>query len=367
MKFTELKPLVYNIVKDKDSLKLVMVKDRYIVDTVTFGKINRFLPRIKQLINRGLSKNISLIADGLKGLGKSTAVYMVANELLDSGIPIIEISRIKVDLKLVNFIADFRNVAIFIDEYEKTVPSEMQSNMLTLFNDVENYTNNWLISGNDVNRISNYLIDRMERITYRLHYSKLTDEEISSYCDHMGNSENIKESLLKINKTSNKISYDTLKYVTREHKLFPEMEFSELVEFLNVQGVLGVPVLRLKSVYIDSDAKYIKSSIAPNGDLKVSELMRGRDFSVDVTIGDVEKDKEEESEVDKRDNLSPFGRNTPDFNIRVYVTMNDLESKDDEMNTYTFTKKQGIHNYTVVLETHIVSQMDSGYSGGRFF
>ena len=361
--FQELIPVVYKVIKKKtEGYDLVIVRDNYNVRKKLYGKILKLLYRISKLLSLRLFSNISVLMTGGKGLGKTTGMNKICNDLLAANIPIIEIKYLKIDVELVEFLSNFRNVTIFIDEFGKYFDNSIQEKMLTLLNRDDDYFNIYILGENEIYKINDFLLDRMERLKYHIHLSRIPNEDMVEYCKDNDFNKEITTSLLEINKTSSKISYDTLEMISKESKIFPELSFEDLTSVLNCQGILGVPVMNVLDIRIESDTKYVKKFEFYPGYEKVrhSNFLSGSTLYFNVTLEDI-KPKEEQEVKPTPPSIPSYGYlpnmvNGNSGNLtNVRVASSDIVHMDDLDNTIECNVNSGGVVYIILLNIKVIS------------
>ena len=376
--FTKLPPKIYKIVektgKDAKGYDLVEIGEKYSIKQKLYGIINKLIPRVVRLIEKKLFNHISIIATGGKGLGKTTSMNKLSNLLLEANIPVIEVKFIPFTLELVDFLSDFRNVAFHIDEFAKTVDKEIQDKMLVLLNRKDDYYSIFILGDNDIRTISQYILDRMERAKYHMHLSRISNEDLKEYAKDNNLSKDILDNLLAINKVNSKISYDTLDALKVESRIFPELSFSELVEVMNIKGIIGIPILNTLDISIESDIWYVDSySPGYSSDkIKYSDFMENSYTYIRFKVilkklpSVLEKEKEEREKHMEQHTSFPMtpnpigfgGADNPNGNtITLFpqFAKEDIVSIDDSEGIITIEKVDGDYKYKAVFNTRIIN------------
>ena len=366
--FTKLEPCIYKIVekpKDRGSgYDLAVVGETYIVKKKLYGIVNKLLPRITKLIQLKKFEFISIIATGGKGLGKTTSMNRICKSILEAGIPVIEVKYIKVTLELIDFISDFRNVCIYIDEFGKNFTTEEQDKMLTLLNRKDGYYNLFILGENERNKISQYILDRMERARYNIHLSRIANEDLKEYAHDNSLSVDVTNNLLALNKTSSKISYDTLDAIAEEAKIFPECSFDELVEVMNVRGILGIPVVSvLEIVLLDNEEYYVSGFDYGYGGgekLRYSKFMEeGYTLYLNCKLKKIKKEGEDKETKDTpTPNMPPPYWSAPSndlVSVSVNTSSSDVVDIDDLEGLVHLEHKTNGYRFKLVLTTKIIS------------
>lgn len=360
--FQKLEPAIYKVVKKKKGYDLVITADSYSVKSKLYGKILKLLYRVGKLLKLRLFNNISIILTGGKGLGKTTGMNKICNDILEANIPVIEIMYLKVDIELVEFLSNFRNVCIKIDEFGKYFDNGTQDKMLTLLNRDDDYFNIYILGENDLYKINEFLLDRMERLKYHIHLNRIPNEDMSEYCKDNDIPESFKKELLEINKTSSKISYDTLDQLSNEIKIFPELSFEDITSVLNCQGILGVPVMNVLDIRIESDTMYVKKFEFYSGYEKTrqSSFMSGSSLCFNIHLDKIKKDevKEENPPPEQKPSygyMGMYNNNNSTNNITVRVSSSNIVKIDDLDNTIECKVDVGGDTYHVLLNVKVIA------------
>ncbi len=340
--FTQLKPMVYRIIKnDKGGFNLKEEREFYTVKDKLYGPVRKILYRIDRLVKLKLFNHISILSTGRKGLGKTTTNNRVCNTLLENGIPVIEIKYLDIDTKLIEFMSNFRNVVIYIDEFGKYFNMNHQDKMLTLLNKTSDYYNVFLLGENEEYKISTYLLDRMERITYHLRHDRIAEEDLLEACTDYKMSDDMIKNLKLINSKSSNISYDTLEILSKEHKLFPELSFDELTSIMNCQGILGIAVVDLLDVQMESSTHLVDSFRLADWSArtKVTAFTEGSRININIDYGivQVEKPETEKPIETPPPSMPSFGMpypvlhsgNKPKIQEMLSVTSDDITNIND--------------------------------------
>ena len=367
MQFTKLEPKIWKIVqkseKDAVGYDLVYVDDRYIVKSKLYGIVNKLIPRIVKLIALKLFKHISIIATGGKGLGKTSSMNMIANLLLDVGIPVVEIKYLEIETKLIDFLSDFKNVCIIIDEFGKCFKMEHQDKMLTLLNQKSEHYTIFILGDNEIRNISTFILDRMERIKYHMHLSRVSNSDLREWGADHSIRKDIIDSLVSINATSNKLSYDTLEAIEVESKLFPELKFDELVEVMNIKGILGIPIMNILDISLVDNDDYYVSSHTPaysNDKVRHSRFMANeQSIYLNVVLKKIKEETTEETPKPTSQNPNMFNpynhASTTGINTTVKIGAGDIVDIDDLDNVITAKVKVNDYTFKVLLNTKVIA------------
>ena len=135
--------------------------------------------------------NLGVLFSGPKGLGKSLTVRNICKDAIKKGLPVILVKE------------HFQNITPFIEticqpsvivieEFEKIYQDdnrakkddlEGQDSLLNLFDSSLEGKKLYLLTCNDVYKLSNYLLNRPGRIHYHFRVNRLSINEITEYCN----------------------------------------------------------------------------------------------------------------------------------------------------------------------------------------
>lgn len=183
-----------------------------------------------------VSRNFGVILSGPKGVGKSLFAKVLASKAKEKGFPVILVSCYIPGIS--NFIRSIeQEVIVLFDEFEKIFSNEdddsPQTEMLTLFDGIDNGKKLFVVTCNEVEKLSTYLINRPGRFHYHFILDALTPDEIREYLTDTLNPEynSIIENVVKFSALG-KITYDTLRAIAFE--LNQGYSLEETLEDLNI-------------------------------------------------------------------------------------------------------------------------------------
>jgi hypothetical protein len=197
----------------------------------------------------GGSKNLGVLARGIKGTGKSLLSNSICNRAVSEGVPVLVVNnRFEEESHVASFIAFISrlpgNFVVFLDEFGKTFPDdEFQNPFLSLLDGGVRTGCLFLLTANNEDRISDFLLNRPGRCRYLFEFNKLEDDTVKEYLE-----DNLKTSFdlvnetivaLKISQSCPAFSMDMLAAITEEANAFDE-PLSSVIELMNIKpGVRG--------------------------------------------------------------------------------------------------------------------------------
>ena len=187
--YGKLEPAVYNVSFSQDE-GFFLTRDS---NRIAVGKIyGSNVKEITDIVVAGfnarvaLGSNTGVMFSGRKGCGKTLTTKSVCNTLLDAGIPVITVNSFFHPDGLASFIRSISDVCVvLIDEFEKNFSRKdgQQDAFLSLLDGVTNGKKLYLITCNDLDLVSSFLINRPGRIFYHFKFAGLTEDIVTEYCN----------------------------------------------------------------------------------------------------------------------------------------------------------------------------------------
>ena len=233
--------------------------------------------------------NTGILMTGLKGTGKSLLLKIIANEMINIGIPVIQINKPFNGEDIFNFIENIGECVLIFDEFGKNYKAydnggPNQLNLLSLLDGLGNAKRMHLFTENEVSLISEYLINRPGRVYYHFKFSRLSDSVIREYCLDRSIPEDIILELLDLSTKLNILSFDVISCLVKEWLQYggklidhidilnitlckdPKKKDIELLSFVREDG----STLQQKDMQIDRYDKQINITI----DTKINGLSK---------------------------------------------------------------------------------------------
>lgn len=146
-------------------------------------KVNKVL-RVFEKFNR----NLGVILSGDKGIGKSLFAKMLAGAAVEKGYPVIVVDTYYSGVA--SYIESIdQEVVVLFDEFDKTFggvktkdgESDAQTSLLSLFDGISQGKKLFIVTCNELNKISSYLVNRPGRFHYHFRFDYPSSEEIREY------------------------------------------------------------------------------------------------------------------------------------------------------------------------------------------
>ena len=234
--YDQLPPKTYRVDYDPETriFSLLEAHDFEIPETKIYGQ---HLDKVKKVLNSmdKLNRNLGVILSGDKGIGKSLFSKCLGLKARKKGIPVILVNEYHEGIA--NFLEEIeQTVMILFDEYDKTFDEKKhncQAEMLSLFDGVSAGKKLFVITCNEIQSLSQYLINRPGRFHYHFRFLYPTADEIRDYMEdkldkqYYDEIENVIAFSVRMN-----LNYDCLRSIAFE--LNNGLKFQEAINDLNI-------------------------------------------------------------------------------------------------------------------------------------
>ena len=192
------------------------------------------------------NRNLGVILSGDKGIGKSLFSKLLSIKAIESGYPLIIVNSYFPGVG--EYLAEIdQEVIVLFDEFDKTFElSERskrdddaekrspQTEMLTLFDGVAQGKKLFVVTCNDVNALSKFIVNRPGRFHYHFRFEYPTAAEIEEYLIDSLDTDKAKEQIKNVIAFSQKtkLNYDCLRSIAFELNL--GLTFKEAIQDLNI-------------------------------------------------------------------------------------------------------------------------------------
>lgn len=234
--YDQLPPKTYRVDYDPETriFSLLEAHDFEIPETKIYGQR---LDKVKKVLNSmdKMNRNLGVILSGDKGIGKSLFSKCLGLKARKKGIPVILVNEYHEGIA--NFLEEIeQTVMILFDEYDKTFDEKKhncQAEMLSLFDGVSAGKKLFVITCNEIQSLSQYLINRPGRFHYHFRFLYPTADEIRDYMEdkldkqYYDEIENVIAFSVRMN-----LNYDCLRSIAFE--LNNGLKFQEAINDLNI-------------------------------------------------------------------------------------------------------------------------------------
>ena len=234
--YDQLPPKTYRVDYDPETriFSLLEAHDFEIPETKIYGQ---HLDKVKKVLNSmdKMNRNLGVILSGDKGIGKSLFSKCLGLKARKKGIPVILVNEYHEGIA--NFLEEIeQTVMILFDEYDKTFDEKKhncQAEMLSLFDGVSAGKKLFVITCNEIQSLSQYLINRPGRFHYHFRFLFPTADEIRDYMEdkldkqYYDEIENVIAFSVRMN-----LNYDCLRSIAFE--LNNGLKFQEAINDLNI-------------------------------------------------------------------------------------------------------------------------------------
>lgn len=234
--YDQLPPKTYRVDYDPETriFSLLEAHDFEIPETKIYGQ---HLDKVKKVLNSmdKMNRNLGVILSGDKGIGKSLFSKCLGLKARKKGIPVILVNEYHEGIA--NFLEEIeQTVMILFDEYDKTFDEKKhncQAEMLSLFDGVSAGKKLFVITCNEIQSLSQYLINRPGRFHYHFRFLYPTADEIRAYMEdkldkqYYDEIENVIAFSVRMN-----LNYDCLRSIAFE--LNTGSKFQEAINDLNI-------------------------------------------------------------------------------------------------------------------------------------
>jgi hypothetical protein len=314
--------LIYKLKRNKEKqFYFEELKRKFDLPEVIYGDFEEEAAMMWDVFNRRPG-SLGALFTGTKGFGKTTICEILSNNAIKAGLPVIMISEMEVTIDTIEFLNTLKDVVLFFDEFGKNVNRQLQNKMLTVLSGITGGRKLVLLTENDVNYISEFILDRPGRVYFHYHYDRLQREIVDGYCSDNNVKKEIYEAIVEKYEESPDFSLDHLKGMIEYHIIRPDDDFDKILYRLNVNSLTKPRLLSVNS---------ITKTVEENGEKK----------TVNVKFKDVKSNTTKRDFMSKHYNLWIQLIDEPDYDVSI--------SKDNIVKVEDSTVICENKSYTVVL------------------
>lgn len=192
------------------------------------------------------NRNLGVILSGDKGIGKSLFSKLLSIKAIENGYPLIIVNSYFPGIG--EYLAEIdQEIVVLFDEFDKTFElserggrdnnaekGSPQTEMLTLFDGIAQGKKLFIVTCNDINSLSKFIVNRPGRFHYHFRFEYPTAAEIEEYLMDSLNTDKAKEQIKNVIAFSQKtkLNYDCLRSIAFELNL--GLTFKEVIQDLNI-------------------------------------------------------------------------------------------------------------------------------------
>jgi hypothetical protein len=266
----ELPASVYEVSFDKEKgFSLNEADGNFNIAGKLYGEVETIAKRVLKSFET-VEGNLGVLFSGPKGLGKSLSVRKICAEAVGKGLPVILVKE-HFD-RVSTFIGSIRQTVVTVfDEFEKMYLDrnksdnddlDGQDSLLNLFDPELAGKKLFLLTCNDVNNITEYLLNRPGRLHYHFRMHRISIDEITEYCtDNLADRELIPE-ICSLGALIPDFSYDMLRSIVYELNTY-RCGLQEVRRVLNIEARSKSPfnfTLYFKSGKTETGFDYIDTA-----------------------------------------------------------------------------------------------------------
>lgn len=211
-----------------------------------YGRMDERIEKVMRSYGAS-ARNLGVILSGAKGIGKSLFAKRISQRAVADGLPVVMVNEYYSGLPQFLSSIDQKCMVLF-DEFDKNFydastetnnPTAVQDSFLTLFDGVYSSNKLFVITANNLEKISEFLVNRPGRFRYHLRFSYPNEQEIREFFrDQLTCASAQKEvdSVVKFS-TIVPLSYDCLTAIAAELNMGEK--FDECLDVMNIINVTG--------------------------------------------------------------------------------------------------------------------------------
>lgn len=264
--------------------------------------------KVEKVLNSydSFNRNLGVILSGSKGIGKSLFTRLLAIAAMKKGLPILMVE--KHIPGLAGYIQSIdQEIMVMFDEYDKTFGgieapeglADPQTELLSLFDGTSTGKKLFVITCNETNKISPYLVNRPGRFHYHIRFENPESDEIREYLqDNITDKENWAQIDSIVTFASRVgLNYDCLRSIAFE--INNGESFEDAIKDLNIVNA-EIPRYTLSIVYKDGTVarhRYPKQiDLYSSNEVVIDDFYIGSEYvicNISFNTRDVEYDLKE--------------------------------------------------------------------------
>lgn len=213
---------VYDIELGEKGITFNFVEYYFKETTQLFG--SRIKERISNILESWAEdgNSVNALAIGDKGSGKTLMAKTIFNSLIKSeGMAVFRVTKALPPAVLEHIVSVVPDCGFFFDEFDSIyvhIRGEEEyadETLLSFFSDNRENRSLSILTANEANLVSKYMMDRPGRIKYRCYFGKLTAEEANDALAKWGFRQVINEYLVNYATQTTNVTFDILSHVSK--------------------------------------------------------------------------------------------------------------------------------------------------------
>lgn len=211
----------YSVMADMQGFYFEPIPD-FEVNGKIYGETTSRVDRVINTFN-DRPGSTGVILQGEKGSGKTMFARLLSSVLNKQGVITLVVNTPFAGESFNNLINSVTQPCVIIfDEFEKVYDSAQQQKLLTLLDGTYQSKKLFVVTCNEIYRVSEYMKNRPGRFFYSFQYDGLSAEFVREYCqDCLKNKDRI-ESVVTFSRTFSKLNFDILKAIVEEMNRYDE-------------------------------------------------------------------------------------------------------------------------------------------------
>ena len=290
-KFLTSSPGVYKLVKNPNPNLPPILEFKY-KEYKLPPKLYGEIPKLANFFYEGFKRRGyqgGVLLTGEAGAGKTELAKIICNKAIHEGLRVIDLNNTRLTPEFLDYLETLDDVVLFFDEFGKIIPDRGQEKLLTLFSNPAGVKRIIIITENERFRINSFIRNRPGRIRYSKHFDKVPLSTVKDYLEDKNVDEDFYNDVINLYKRMPKFTFDHLQAIVDEYLTFPDMEFKEILEVLNLDFITGTKIVKPTKFMLDK----IEFKIVDGGIPLLGFVEYGQRLTVTVEVPEkVVKDKE---------------------------------------------------------------------------
>ena len=277
--------------KNKVSYYLEEAPNLKCLDKV-YGNIDEIIDRISDHYKECGDSSTGVLSVGHAGSGKTILLNHLSKYCREKlNLPTILITKAPVELsfkkiddgeadaglQFLQFIRDLPPCLIAFDEFDKTFEVDQQNLLLTMYDGAFTSKKIYIHTANSINRISDKLTGRPNRIFYKIEHGSIGNDFIREYCiDNLNDTSKIVE-IIEQSYRFNPFTVDMLRAIVFEINNHKEPIYKSF-KYLNLEGSRGFNSISYNITATRSDSNE-KLKLHPSS-ISVPPHFGGQDYNI---------------------------------------------------------------------------------------